>query len=325
MWNWLLSRRDPPPSYLAGRARLDPPPCRQGVRVPRRARSAAARGGRPAGPRPGDPAGVGGRLDHAVRERAPPGGRHRRRRPAAVPLPPAVAGAAGRGEVRPDAAVRQGAGQGPRARGPRPRSRGDAAGAGVRGRRPAARPGLLPDRQRRVRRRQRLVRPDHAGAAARAAAQRRAGLSLRRQVRRRARRRGRRRRGGGRDRGDAPPAYAARPEPARLQERPRLALDPARAGQRLRPREHRPRGHRQGLPHLARHRARRRGAGRDRRAGGDQGLAQAGGVRRDEGGGVVPRQHPHAGPDVVRRPAGDRRLRAGQHHPAGHPAELRQQ
>ena len=50
----------------------------------------------------------------------------------------------------------------------RPRRRGDAAGAGLRGRRTAARPRLLPDRQRRVRRGERQLRPDHARAAARA-------------------------------------------------------------------------------------------------------------------------------------------------------------
>ena len=49
----------------------------------------------------------------------------------------------------------------------RPRARGDAAGAGRRGRRTAARPRLLPDRQRHLRRHQRVLRPDHAGEAAR--------------------------------------------------------------------------------------------------------------------------------------------------------------
>ena len=48
----------------------------------------------------------------------------------------------------------------------------------------------------------------------------------------------------------------------------------------------------QGLPHLARHRAGGGRAGRDARAGGDQGLAEAGGRRGDEGGGVVPRATP---------------------------------
>ena len=51
---------------------------------------------------------------------------------------------------------------------PRPGPRGDAAGAGGRGRRTAAGPGLLPHRQRRLRRQQRQLRADHAGEAPRA-------------------------------------------------------------------------------------------------------------------------------------------------------------
>ena len=72
---------------------------------------------------------------------------------------------------------------------------------------------------------------------------------------------------------------AAAKDPSLLayKQRPVVALDPARPGQRLRARDHRARGHRQGLPHLARHRARRGRPGRDPRAGGDQGLAEAGG------------------------------------------------
>ena len=68
--------------------------------------------------------------------------------------------------------LRQGAGQGPRARARRPRPGGHAPGAGLRGRGAAARPRLLPDRQRRLRRRERQLRADHAGAAARAASTR---------------------------------------------------------------------------------------------------------------------------------------------------------
>ena len=57
--------------------------------------------------------------------------------------------------------------------------------------------------------------------------------------------------------------------------RPRL-----RPRQRLRPSDDGHRGDREGLPHLARDRARGRRAGRDRRAGRHQGLAQAGRGRR---------------------------------------------
>ena len=63
-----------------------------------------------------------GRLGHAVRERAPAGGRHRRGRPAAVPLPPGLAQPPGRREVRPGAAVRQGAVAGAGAGAHRPRA-----------------------------------------------------------------------------------------------------------------------------------------------------------------------------------------------------------
>ena len=59
-------------------------------------------------------------------------------------------------------------------------------GARVRGRRTAARPRVLPDRQRRLRRGEPELRADHAGAAARPAGGQDAGLRLRRQVRDRA-------------------------------------------------------------------------------------------------------------------------------------------
>ena len=87
--------RAAPPEDLARRAGLDPAAGRDGVRLPRPVRRAARRRRRAAGARPGDPAGVAGRVGHAVRERAPAGGRHRRGRPAAVPLPPGLARAGG--------------------------------------------------------------------------------------------------------------------------------------------------------------------------------------------------------------------------------------
>ena len=181
----------------------------------------------------------------------------------------------------------------------------DAAGAGLRGRRTPARPGVLPDRQRRVRRRERQLRADHARAAARRAG--RTGWS---------------------SRSSASPAIEHQIEiddPMVVEAvdtmRRRRGGDrllsykegrswrslAAGARQRLRPRVDRARGHRQGLPHLARHGAGRRRAGRDARARRDQGVAQAGGLRGDEGGRVVPRQHPDAGPVRLRRPARDRR------------------
>ena len=58
----------------------------------------------------------------------------------------------------------------------------------------------------------------------------------------------------------------AGPAAAVLQGGALVALDPPDAGQRVRPRQHRARGHGQGLPHLARHRAGGRRPGGDRRA-----------------------------------------------------------
>jgi DNA topoisomerase IB len=54
-------------------------------------------------------------------------------------------------------------------------------------------------------------------------------------------------------------------------------------------------------------------ARRERRARDDEGVAQAGRGRGDEGGLGVPREHPRAGPVVVRRPARGRPLRGGPH------------
>ena len=82
--------------------------------------------------------------------------------------------------------VREGAVEGPRAGAGRPRRRGDDAGACVRGRRTAARPRVLPDRQRRLRRGEQQLRAHHARAAARPARGEDAGLRLRGEVRDRA-------------------------------------------------------------------------------------------------------------------------------------------
>ena len=63
---------------------------------------------------------------------------------------------------------------------------GDVARAGLRGRRTPAGPRLLPDRQRRVRRQARQLRPHHARARSTCAGRARCWCSLRRQVRDRA-------------------------------------------------------------------------------------------------------------------------------------------
>ena len=109
-------------------------------------------------------------MDLPVAERPPAGGRHRRRRPAAVPLPPATGAAGGTRRSSSGCCVRQGAVEGARAGAHRPRRRGDDAGARLRGRRTAARPGLLPDRQRRLRRGATAASGSPRSAAARAQA-----------------------------------------------------------------------------------------------------------------------------------------------------------
>ena len=62
-----------------------------------------------ADPEPRHSAGLHRRLDLPVAQRPHPGHRPGRPRPEAVPLPPAVAGGAGRDQVRPDARVQRGA------------------------------------------------------------------------------------------------------------------------------------------------------------------------------------------------------------------------
>ena len=141
-----------------------------------------------------------------------------------------------RRQARAGARVRPGAVEGARAGAGRPRHRGDEPGPGLRGRRTAARPRLLPDRQRRVRRRERQLRADHAAAPARAQAGLDAGLLLRREVRDRAlhhHRRPRHRRGA---RGDAPASRAGRRGAAGVEGARSLARPRLRPRQRLRPR-----------------------------------------------------------------------------------------
>ena len=74
--------------------------------------------GRPGRPDPGagHPAGLAGRLDLPLAQRAHPGHRGRRRRPAAVPLPRPVAGPPRRGEARAGAGDRPAAARRPRRR-----------------------------------------------------------------------------------------------------------------------------------------------------------------------------------------------------------------
>ena len=118
-------------------AGLDPTPIGQGLHLPRRARPPPRRRAGAAVQGPRHPAGLAGRVDHAVPQRPPAGRRHRRRRTQAVPLPPAVAGEPGRREVRPDPRLRQGAVEGARAGAVRHR-RGDHVAGARRARSPYA-------------------------------------------------------------------------------------------------------------------------------------------------------------------------------------------
>ena len=216
-------------------------------------------------------------MGDAVRQRPPAGGGHRRRGTAAVPLPPGLARQAGRGEVRPDARLRQGAA-------PR-RAAWSSADLGREGM-PLERAcaasvrlldlgyfrigndvyaedngsfGLTTLERRHVRGDQ-----DRAGASTSSASP---GSSTTSRSTTRSVIEAidimRRRRGGDR-------------RLLSYKDGRSLALGAARARQRLRARLDRARGHRQGLPHLARDRAGGRRARRDRRAGRDQGARGSG-------------------------------------------------
>ena len=277
--------------------------------------------------RPGHPAGVARRLDLPVAERPPAGRRHRRRRAAPVPLPPGLA--------RPGATRRSTSGcssfgralskareqvlidLGTEGMTPGPRLRGRRCGCST---------------------------SATSGSATTCTPRRTAASGSPRCERRHVRRQGqdawsspssaspaiehsiddRRPRRGRGARGDAPPARAGDEELLAWKERPAAGttVDCPGTSTTTCATYDGARGDRQGLPHLARDRARRRRPGRDRRAGRDQGLAQAGGGGGDEGGRGVPRQHPGARPLVVRRPAGGRRLRGGPHDRGGHPAQV---
>ena len=205
----------------------------------------------------------------------------------------------------------------------RPGPRGHAAGARLRGGRAAAGPRLLPDRQRRVRRRERQLRADHAGAPPRAPPPGPAGLRLRRQVRGRARDRDRRPRGDRGDRGDAAPARG-RPAAAVLQGRPLVALGAARpvnaylretTGLEATAKDFRT-WHATVLAAAALAETPEPGETQASRK-----RAVAGAMKEVV---VVPRQHPDAGPLGVRRPAGGRGLRGRPDDRVHHPAYLRQ-
>ncbi len=100
-------------------------------------------------------------------ERSPAGGRHRRRRATAVPLPPRVAPQAGRVQARPGAGGRRSPAPGAPPGGGPPPARRDAVRARPGHRVPAAGSRLLPDRRRDLRRGQPLLRSGHDPQGAR--------------------------------------------------------------------------------------------------------------------------------------------------------------
>ena len=134
-----------------------------------------ARGGDVAGERQlariralGDSARVDERVDLRRRARAPAGDGTRRPRAQAVPLPPRLAHAPRRDEVRPHAGVRHDAAARARADRERPGPPRPAARARARGGRPSRRRDPDPRRQRAVPARERVVRRDDDARAARA-------------------------------------------------------------------------------------------------------------------------------------------------------------
>ena len=220
--------------------------------------------------------------------------------------------------------LRPGAVQGARAGADRPRHARAWRGAGLRGRRTAAGPGLLPDRQRRLRRGERQLRPDHPRAPARAPHGRQAGLLLRGQVRGRALHRDRRPGGGGGAGGDAAPPRPRTSRAAGLEGRPDAGatLDSATVNDYIRETT--------GMDATAKdfrtwHATVIAAASlaETEEPGDTKASRKRAVVGGDEGGRRLPGQHPDAGPLGVRRPPGGRRLRGGPHDRVGHPAQLR--
>ena len=132
-----------------------------------------------------DPAGLDRRLDLPVPQRPHPGDRRRRRRAPPVPLPRRVARRRDAREVRPHARVRPARCPAARERvGERPRASGLNPRRVLACARAAARPRVLPDRHRAVRRARTDLRPGHDPSGARHARPRRdRHVRLRRQER----------------------------------------------------------------------------------------------------------------------------------------------
>ena len=210
------------------------------------------------------PAGLDRCLDLHLATRPPAGHRARRARPQAVPLPPRLARRP-RDEAKYDRMIAFGQAL-PAHPAPgrcRPAPARPAARARAGGRGPAAREDAAAGRQRGVRPRQPLLRPDHAARPPCRGRQQPDPVPLPRQGRQ-GQRRGAVGRAPGADRGALP--GPSRAGAVRVPGRGRRGAS-HRLGrrQRLPARDHRPGLHRQGLPHLGGHGAGRVGAARSSR------------------------------------------------------------
>ena len=321
---WLAWRHGAAAAELTRRPGLDPPPRRQGVRLPRRGR------------RRGSSADDVERVKGLV---IPPAWRD----VWICPWPNGHLQAVGTDdagrrqylyhpdwrtqrdarEARAGAGVRPGAVEGPRAGAGRPRHRGDEPGPRLRGRRTAARPRLLPDRQRRVRRGERQLRAHHPRSGSTCASRARRWSSTS---------------------SASPGSSTASPSttPATVEALEVMRRRRGPADERAAGVEGRPAAGATSTPAHVNDYVRRttgiEATAKDfrtwhatviaaaalaetRRARRHQGLAQAGRGGGDEGGRGVPREHPGAGALVVRRPARGGRLRGGQHDRGGDAAE----
>ena len=161
---------DEAPAQQRVRPRLPPGRGRDRLQLqgPGRLHPAARAGARAAG-KHRHPAGVDGRLDCAVRQRAHPGHRTRRRRPAPVHLPPGLAREEGPAQVRPLTPARRN----PARRAPAghhgPALRGTHPGAGAGRRLQDAGQRLAAGRLRALHQRKRQPRPRHPALRPRAA------------------------------------------------------------------------------------------------------------------------------------------------------------
>ena len=145
--------------------------------------AAARRVGAAADPLARDSARLHRRVDRDRSARPPPGDGPRRARAQAVPLPPALARAARRRQVRADGRVQRGAAADPAPAASRPRAARPPAREGARRDREAARGDVHPRRQRGVRDRERLVRADDPARRPRRDRRQRAPLRVPRQER----------------------------------------------------------------------------------------------------------------------------------------------